>query len=343
MRLQADAVAGAVDEVLAVAGRGDEVARGGVDRLGGHAGPDGAHGGVLGLRAAPRSTSTKSGGRLADDVGAGRSRSSSRSAWCRRCRPRPGRRARSPGRDLVVRAGAVGPGADDDEVDRARGPRRRSPRRCRGRPRARCGPAAATRPSGRARGRSPRRPRAARRPRPGVLRIRSSRSTAAGEACSAPGSAARKRQHLLGPHAVGQPDRADRPSRRGRPARTGRRSRPSRRSRCRAPADRRGLRGRPLQAGHDQRRLAVGRQHQAGEPLQRQRVVAGQVAQVRPGGEAAARPGRPPAAALRARASRSDEVACVVIAVTVGGLLRRQRIARRRTRAAQVHQPLPDR
>ena len=29
----ADAVAGAVDEVLAVAGRGDDVARGGVDRL----------------------------------------------------------------------------------------------------------------------------------------------------------------------------------------------------------------------------------------------------------------------------------------------------------------------
>ena len=33
VRLQADAVAGAVDEVLAVAGGGDDVAGGGVDRL----------------------------------------------------------------------------------------------------------------------------------------------------------------------------------------------------------------------------------------------------------------------------------------------------------------------
>jgi hypothetical protein len=40
------------------------------------------------------------------------------------------------------------------------------------------------------------------------------------------------------------------------------------------------LRGGAFERGHDQRRLAVGRQHQAGEALQGECVVAGQVSQV---------------------------------------------------------------
>ncbi len=48
-------------------------------------------------------------------------------------------------------------------------------------------------------------------------------------------------------------------------------------------ADRRGQRGGPLQQRHHQHRLAAGRYHQAGQPLQRDRVISGQVAQVRAG------------------------------------------------------------
>ena len=168
-------------------------------------------------------------------------------------------------------------------------------RRCRGRPRARCARPAATPPSGRAPGRSPRRPGAARRPR---------RRSCACAARAAPGRrgaarrracAARSAQHLLGPHVVVR--RATRPaprSRRGDQRRTGRRSRPRRRtSTCRASPTGRRERRRPLEAGHDERSASpVGGHHQAGQPLQRQRVVAGEVAQVRAGRDAAGRRSR---------------------------------------------------
>ena len=144
--------------------------------------------------AAPRSSRGTRPARRAERRTCGCSPSSSPPAWCRRCRPRPASPAwMHPVGHLVVRGGAVGTGADDDEVDASRGPRRRSPRRCRRRPRARCGRGAATPPSGRARGRSPG-PASRRAPTSaGVLRIRSARRTAPAGTLLAPGIAARSR------------------------------------------------------------------------------------------------------------------------------------------------------
>jgi hypothetical protein len=115
------------------------------------------------------------------------------------------------------------------------------------------------------------------------LRIRSSPITPDARDCSAPGRAGTHPQHLLGPHPVGQ-------------RHPGRRSQPAGDHGVRvvglAPAhhldvqvaDRGREHRRDLEPGREHERRPVGGQDQAGQPLQRQRVVAGQPAQVRAGG-----------------------------------------------------------
>ena len=133
--------------------------------------------------------------------------------------------------------------------------------------------AAATRPSARGRGRSPAPARRSASTSSGDLRIRSVRSTAPARLCSASGRAARKPQHLLGPHPVGQPDRADPADPTGDEGVRVLGLAPAQHLDAQ-PRDAGRLHGRHLQAGHDQERLAVGRQDQAGQALQREGVVA---------------------------------------------------------------------
>ena len=189
MRLHADAVAGAVHEVLAVAGRRDDVARRRVDGLARSRPAGRARRRRAGPRAGPRSSRGTRRAASPTDVHAGAVRAVALGVVPPMSTTTGVAALEHPVADLVVRAGAVGPGADDGEVDGRRGPPG-SRRRCRGRPPARCGRAAATRPSGRAPGRSPRRPRAARRPRRATCASAVRRSTAAGQALLAPGSAA---------------------------------------------------------------------------------------------------------------------------------------------------------
>ena len=114
--------------------------------------------------------------------------------------------------------------------------------------------------------------------------MRSGRSTWPARLCSASGSAAAEPQHLLGPHPVAEPDRRGAAPRRlvqqSPTSAYGSSVSPQPTMSMPRPAGRRGHRGRVLEPGHDQRRRAGRRQHQAGQPLERQRVVAGEVAQV---------------------------------------------------------------
>ena len=207
--VQPDAVAGAVDEALAVAGGGRSASRaGGVDRRGGDAGPDRRDARRLGVAAAPRSRRGTRPAAAPTAVRAGRSPSSSRRH-----------------------------GAADVDDDRAR--RRRSPgRRCRGAgwrrsgrratmtkstvacPSARIAAAmsAATSRSVRpARSHSPH-PRVHRRrwPAParrsavdlgGGLAHPQLAQHLAGEALLGAGQRGAQGEHLLGPHAVAEADR----------------------------------------------------------------------------------------------------------------------------------------
>ena len=94
-----------------------------------------------------------------------------------------------------------------------------------------------------------------------------------------------QREDLLGPHPVGQPHRRRRAVEGGdhQGVRVGAVDVVDDAD----PGGGRGgrLRRRAFQPGHDQGRLALGGQHQAGQPLPRVGVVAGQVAQVGAGGE----------------------------------------------------------
>src|SRR5690606_24613481 len=112
----ADAVAGAVDEVVAVAGLGDDVAGGGVDRLARDAGADGFAGGVLGT---PQHlvVGGEVGRGLADAVHAGGVGAVAAGHLAADVDHDRLAGLDDPVGDVVVRAGAVGPGGDDGEVD----------------------------------------------------------------------------------------------------------------------------------------------------------------------------------------------------------------------------------
>ena len=165
VRLQPDAVAGAVDEQLAVAGRLDDVAGGRVDAGGGDARPGPVARRLL-RRLQHLVEREEVGAGVADGVRPGRVR-----AVAGRHRAADVDDHRLAGPDdpvgqLVVRAGAVRPGRDDGEVHASRARRRGSRRRCPCRPRPRCVPASATAAPGRARRRSRPPPRAAPPPPP---------------------------------------------------------------------------------------------------------------------------------------------------------------------------------
>src|SRR6266511_4231875 len=114
MLVQADAVAGPVDEVLAVARGGDHVAAGGVDRLGGDAGPDrGAAGELGGVQ--HRVRLLEAGRRFADDQRAGGVGAIAVQPAADVDHHRVARLDDSPGGD-VVGAGGVRAGADDREA-----------------------------------------------------------------------------------------------------------------------------------------------------------------------------------------------------------------------------------
>ena len=286
VRLQADAVAGAVDEVLAVAGRGDDVAGGGVDRLGGDAGPYGVARRRAGRAAAPRSSRANVGGRLADGVGAGGVGAVAVGQWCRRCRRRPGRRCWMTRSDTswcglaplgpeatMTKSTVAWPAARiasamSRATSRSVRPARSHSRHLRGAP-GRCAAPASRSAADLARATCASAAPAARR-RPAPARRRAARR----------GSAAT----LHRPHAVVD----------GRPGRTS--PQPAGDERVRVlglvpgdeveaePGGGRGL-ARPAApgAGTTRNGSAGGRHHQARQPLQRLGVVAGEVAQVRAG------------------------------------------------------------
>ena len=185
----------------------------------------------------------------------------------------------------MVRAGAVRPGRDDDEVD-GDVPGGADRRGDVGGDLGLGAPGAQPLPHPRrAPRRSPRRPRRSAATSAGDLRIRSSRSTSPASRCVAPGSAARRPRTCSAHIRSARPTAATGPSRAATTSGYG--SVPSRWSTMRTPGRRcRGrLGGRAFEPGHDEGRLALGGQHQAGQPLPRVGVVAGEVPQVGAGRE----------------------------------------------------------
>ncbi len=179
--LQADAVAGAVDELLAVPAVGDHLAGRRVDRLGRDPGAGVRRRPRAGPRAAPGS-SRRTARAARPGCTSGCSPSSSPRASCRRCRRRRRRRSRAPGRRPRGAGDAPfgpEPTMTKSTVDVTLVEDRGGD--VRGRPRARCGRAAGTRPSGRAPGRWPAPARRSASTSSVVLRIRRSPSTADGE------------------------------------------------------------------------------------------------------------------------------------------------------------------
>ncbi len=114
---QADPVPGPVEERLAVPGRGDRLARGRVDRLRGHPRPHRGARRLLGV-VQHLVVGGELGGRLADRVGAGAVRAVPRRHRAADVHHHRVAGFQDPVRDLVVRAGGVGPGGHDHEVHR---------------------------------------------------------------------------------------------------------------------------------------------------------------------------------------------------------------------------------
>ena len=305
VHLQADAVPGAVDEVLAVAGRGDRLPGRGVHRLRADARPDRRAGGLLGVleHLVVRGELRR---RLADRVGPGAVRAVAAGHGAADVHHDRVARAPAPGPDgSWCGLAAFGPEADDHEVGPGVALGHDRVARCRRRPPARSGRAAAS-PAPGACTRSIAAPASrSAATSAGVLRIRSPRSAALARPWLGAGQRGPEPEHHQRPHPVRQADR-----RRTGPSRpatsaygssvssqaTISRPRPPAGEACAAGSSSRGTTrngGRP--AGH----------RQAGQPLQLMRVVAGHVAQVRARGEQQrAEPGRrrPPSAA---RSSRS--------------------------------------
>jgi hypothetical protein len=115
VRLEPDAVAGPVEEGRAEAGPGDRLARGRVDRLGGHAGPHRGAGRLLGV-VQDLVVRGELGRRLAESVGPGAVRAVPGGHRAADVDHHDIARGQHPVRHLVVRAGRVRPGPDDHEV-----------------------------------------------------------------------------------------------------------------------------------------------------------------------------------------------------------------------------------
>lgn len=302
MGLQADAVSGAVYEVRPVSGVGDDVPADGVQPLGGDAWPYGVGLGALGTQQYVVE-SAEVRGRLARRVhtgGVGAVAVQGRTADV------DDHGVAGPDRavgQFVVRAGAVGPGADDHEVDPnvalgdhrlrdvpadlafgASGPQ----------PLAHAGVHPVDGRAGPAQGGRLLRGLA----HPQLVQHASGQLLVGARKYGAEGDG------LLRPHVVVDAE-AGRPG--GQPGRdegVGVVGLVPAGDLDAQVAGRGCLRGGFLQGRHEQEGVAVGRQDQAGQPLQRQGVVAGQVAQVRTGEiSSASRPAR--AVASRAVRRRS--------------------------------------
>ena len=117
----------------------------------------------------------------------------------------------------------------------------------------------------------------------GVLRIRSRRSTVLAVVCSAAGSAARNRSTCSAHIRFASPTRRASPSKRATRANAS--SVSSWLTISTSPAGRTRRCHRALEPRTTRNRRAVRRQYEAGQPLERMRGVAGQVAQVRARGE----------------------------------------------------------
>ena len=278
-----------------------------VDRLGGDTRAGRARRRRAGPRAAPRSSRRNVGGRLAEGVHAGAVRAVALGASCRRCRRRRRRPPRAPGRRPR--------GAGDAPL----GPEPTMTKSTVSWPSSRIA-AAMSRPTSRSV-----RPGPQELGHPGVhpvdglagpaqrvdlvgglahpqLAEHVGRRGSARRRAGRPGTAAPARPTSGWP----APTRPGVPEAGGDRRRTGRRSRPSRRPRCPARAPATPARRAPRGPAPRRNGVAVGGQHQAGEPLQRERVVAGESAGPGPG--VTSRASRPAAAAaLRACDRRSGE------------------------------------